>query len=182
MKRTLLITTIIISLVVFTCFMLLRRTYTVCPKFNNSYAEWMPYNEKDVLIFTNGKEEKNFTVEKIDISHTNSYFNNTKCGCCEDIVTYTLLSNNKVIRIEIENYKNPESCLGFAFSVEFDEERYNYYGKDITDKDSIISLENKLYLSKNNGIIKIDDNNSLWQLKEVKHSSEKKSIHNTNGC
>ena len=83
-----------------------------CPKFNKSYSEWFPYNKGDILNFKNSDSIREYIVSTYNINKTKSYNRNMKGGCCEHRILIYLTAKQDTIKIDFENFKNPNSCMG----------------------------------------------------------------------
>jgi len=153
-----------------------------CPAFNEGYYDWLPYTEKQDIVFTDGKSDRVFTVSTFEIHHTTSYNANTKCGCCEDQVRIVMTSAEETVEVIYDNYDNPDTCLGEMMRVNFKNGYAEAQNLGISPSDEKFNVENKIFFKKGKGMTKFIVRGKTWSLKSSGTTGKKQSVGNGTGC
>ncbi|MGQ2984630.1 hypothetical protein [Flavobacterium sp.] len=153
-----------------------------CPKFNAGYFAWLPYSEKQEIVFSDGYSSKAYIVETVNVHHTNSYQNNTKCGCCEDKVHVVMVSGKDRIEVTYDNFDNPENCLGEMVQVNFKNSYLEMQHPEVSPADKEFSVEGRVFFEKGKGIVRFIEGGKTWSLKSSKEPTSKPDISNGTGC
>ena len=154
-----------------------------CPEFNKSYSEWFPYNEGDILTFKHSDSIQEYIVSTYNVRNTKSYNRNMKCGCCEDGIVIYLTQKRDTIKIDFNNFINPNSCMGSTRFI-------SRNGKDINVKATQNQKEldlnqissDSLIIEKSIGIKQLFWRGKLWKFESIKKSKTDIKIISNNGC
>lgn len=169
----------IFALAVLLLFIFFRSQRVACPEFKNTYFEMLPYSEGDRIVFSNGTNQQNFVVTKVEIHHTDWFNSTAKCGCCEDEVRNVLKSETETIDITFANYKNPESCFGGDISIAM---KNAFYHSPVYEPEKMIEVENKVIITKGKGLTRFTNKDGEWKLLEFKGSDGLTKIESGGGC
>jgi len=133
-------------------------------EYSKAYYEWLPYAKNDVVIFTDGKINWEFTVADAQKNHTSRYFKLCKCGYCEDNFMVTLISKTDEILISAMNYDNPDAYDEPLLTIMIGEE-YNtaYY---LFRENGKAMAEKGFTIEKSKGITRFNYSGKEWKLKE----------------
>ena len=156
-------------------YVLIGKHKVYCNSYNTEYYNWLPYEKGDSVIFTNNSIDKLYLVLNYTSNHSDSYYNNVKCSCCEDNL-YTLLVNKAdSIEISLENLYPKKSCLGTSIMI--NKNFMQLYKKDLEAiiNKNIIEI-NDYKIIKNKGITEFKYKNEVWKLKRIVKSNIKNNV------
>lgn len=161
-----------------------------CPAFNSEPLEWMPYQEKDIILLVNTSNDSLLlAVNEFTVEHTTHYMTNLDCGTCDDrIMINGSERNNSDLHVTIGLNKNKIIFQEFiikgssftSYDAEHVElanytfERINYDALIIIDNNNTDERFQKLVLAKGYGIIAlVDKEGKIWKLKDTSLKSSR---------
>ena len=161
----------------------LNRHTVNCPEMNKAYFEWFPYKKNDVLFFSNADSIRKYRVDEFAVHHRENYNSNLKCGCCEEGIYLSLIGEKDTIKISLDNYKNPNSCLGGFTYFKRNGINLKKVKNDSSQKEnsSQVWKFESFKIDKANGIDSLKWNNKIWNLYKKVNSNEKNTIQ-SNDC
>jgi len=154
-----------------------------CPEFNKSYSEWFPYNEGDILTFKHSDSIQEYIVSTYNVHNTKSYNRNMKCGCCEDGIVIYLTQKRDTIKIDFNNFINPNSCMGSTRFISRNGEDINVKATQNQKELDLNQISSdSLIIEKSIGIKQLFWRGKLWKFESIKKSKTDIKIISNNGC
>lgn len=157
-------------------------TQVDCPDFDEELLEWFPYEDDDILSFSNSQNDSTFSLKVWDvyIEHQTSYSTGNDCGkCWSDININTSYLGNSNIYVDVsldnsiissETYTIKGTSFGDSNTIYSELDEYVFDGVSYSDVKVFIKSNNedsfiKLIVAKGYGIVGLVDSNDIsWSL------------------
>ena len=177
MKKRYWLIGICIIIILFCLKLNMNKDIVKCPEFNKAYSEWFPYNKGDILNFKNSDSIREYIVSTYNINKTKSYNRNMKCGCCEDGIVIYLTAKRDTIKIDFENFINPNSCMGSRRFISRNGKSINVKATQNQKELDLNQISSdSLIIEKNIGIKQIIWNGKLYEFESIKKSKTDNKI------